>query len=112
MKAVAAHLALGMAANAMGIDRQDFAREVTAGSAQFSQSALQLLGLGNGVGLEQIVNGDIGGQKGQSISHLKSLLSEGTLLTAAASAQSGLMDQLKGQARFYFSGGGAAPSAK
>ena len=73
---------------------------MAAGPAQSAQSNLEVLGLLNGMGRQQVVDGLIGGDKGQAVGHFKTLLTERTALTNAGDAQSGLMHQLQCQARF------------
>ena len=71
------------------------------GSAQLAQSDLGALGLFDGVGGEQIVDGLVGGDKGQAVGDLKTLLTERAALAHPADAQSGLMHQLERQVRFH-----------
>jgi len=46
---------------AVRIQRQDLAREVAAGPAQFTQGHLELLSLLDGVDFQQVINGAISG---------------------------------------------------
>ena len=47
-----------------------------AGSAQFTQSDLELLGLGDGMAGQQLVNRHIGGDEGQAIGQFEAFLGE------------------------------------
>ena len=97
---MATHLALGKALEPMRIDRQDLSGKVVSGSAQLAPGHLQRLSLRHGVGFEQIVDGLIGGDKGQAVGYFEAFLAERTVAAQAAGAQSGLVHQLQGQAWF------------
>jgi hypothetical protein len=93
------HVPLGVADQAMRVQGQKPAREVTAGSAQLAQRGLELLGLRDGVSFEQIVRRAVGGQEGQAVGQFKTLVPQGTVLAQAGSTQRGFMHQVQGQAR-------------
>ena len=71
------------------------------GSAPLAQSDLEALGLFDGVGVEQIVDGLVGGDQGQAVGDLKTLLTEGAALAHPADAQSGLRHPRERQGRFH-----------
>ena len=57
-------LAFGIAAHVVGVDGQQVSGIVSAGPAQAAQGELQGLGLLDGVGFEQLMNGLVAGDKG------------------------------------------------
>ena len=65
------HVAFGVADQPMRIQCQHLAGEVAAGPAQFAQTDLELLGLRDGVGFQQVMHGLIGGQPRQAIGEFK-----------------------------------------
>lgn len=80
--------------------------------APLAEHHLNGLGFGQGMGIEQIMDGPITGDKGQTVGHFKTLLAEGALLALPGEAQGGFVDQLQGEARFDFGGVFAGPSAQ
>lgn len=106
------HLALGIAAHAVGIDGEEFAAEMAAGVALVSEGDLEGLGLGDGVGGKQHVNGLVGGDEGKAVGDLESLLAEDAALAQSRDAQGGLVDQLKGEAGLDALGRLPAPAAQ
>jgi hypothetical protein len=71
---MAAHLPPGVAFETVGVDGQEATLEVMAGTAQLPQTDLQLLGLGDGVGSQQVVNGGVAGDEGQAVGHFEAFL--------------------------------------
>ena len=106
------HLALAGAVETMGIDGQESAGKMAAGSAQLAQSDLETLGLLHGMGGQQIVDSLVGGDKGQSVGHFKTLLTERATLTHARDAEGGFMHQLQGQTRFHVGGWATGPTTE
>lgn len=93
------HVALGVADQAVRIQSQKPAQEVTTGPPQFAQRGLELLGLSDGVSLEQIMQRAIGRQEGQSVSQFKTFMPQGTVVAQARSTKRGFMHQVQGQTR-------------
>lgn len=62
-----AHLPFGGTLDAVWVQDQETSAEMAAGPAQFAQGDLQTLRGGHGVGGEQIVNGLIAGDEGQTV---------------------------------------------
>lgn len=83
---------------------------MTAGATQLSQGDLKRLGLLDRMGIEQVVNNLVRGQKRQAIGEFESPLAEGPPLTDPGHAQGGLVDQLQRQARFDRRRRAAGPS--
>ncbi len=110
-EAVAAHLTFGVASHAVGIKSQQPAAKMFSRSPQLAQSDLQMPGLLDGASFEQIVDGGIGGDKGQSIGELKTLLRKGALAAIGAQAHGRLVHQVKSHPRFDSLACLAAPSA-
>lgn len=108
---MATHLSLAVAGNAVGIDRQEAPGEMAPGPAHQAQGDLKFLGLGDGVGVEQIVNGAVGGDVGQAVGQFEAFLAEGATLPDAGDAEGGLVDQLQGQVRSDVPGGLSGPGA-
>ena len=61
--ATATQLAFGGTRYAVRVDGQALRAEVAGGAAELSQSDLQLLGIGDGVGVEQVMDGGVGSHK-------------------------------------------------
>ena len=57
---MSAHLALAVAGHAVRVQRQERALEMSSRTAQFTQGDLELLGLLEGVTLQQIVDRQVG----------------------------------------------------
>ena len=68
---VSAHLALAVAGHAVRVQRQERALEMSSRTAQFTQGDLELLGLLEGVTLQQIVDRQVGRDEGQVVGQLK-----------------------------------------
>ena len=96
----------------MRINGQQLALEVMAGPADLSQGDLQGLGFGDGVRVEQFVNGGVAGHKGQAVGDLEPFLAERAPLTQALMAQGGFVHQLQRQAREDRRAGLAGPAAE
>ena len=103
-------VAFGKADEAMGVQREGWAGEVTAGPAQLAQADLQALRLGDGVSFQQVMQGAVGGQPGPPIEQFKALVAQGTVGPHGAPAEGRFMDQVEGQAwgqGFFGAGPGA-----
>src|SRR5436309_16104334 len=108
--AIATHQALAITAEAMRINGQQFCSEMAAGPPQPSQSLLQGFGLSHRMGLEQIMDGWVGGDKGKAMEQFKSFLAQAARLAHTGDTQGGLVNQLQGQTGFDPGGGLAAPA--
>jgi hypothetical protein len=96
----------------MRVDGQAAALEMTAGSAQQAQGDLEPAGLSHRATVQEVMNGRVGRDKGQSVGQLETALAQAAPLADAAHTESGFVDQLEGQARFDLRGGLAAPRAE
>jgi hypothetical protein len=94
-----AHLPFGGTLDAVRVQDQEASAEMAAGPAQFAQGDLQALRVGHGAGGEQIVNGLITGDEGQTVGHFEAFLAEGAATAQIAVAQGGLVDDLERQSR-------------
>jgi len=97
---VPACLPLGVAFHMVGVDNEQMSRVMSAGPSYLSESALQVLSLGNGVRVEEFMNGLVGGDKRQPVGHLEAFLAQAAALAHARRTQGGLIDELQRQARF------------
>lgn len=93
------HVAFGVADQTVRIQSQNPSGEMAAGPAQLAQGGLEPLGLGDGVGLQQVMHGAVGGKERQAIGQLKAFVPQGAVLPQAGPAKSRFMDQMQGQAR-------------
>jgi hypothetical protein len=100
VETVPPHLPLAVAEDAVGVQGQERTDEVLAGAAQFAQTDLELRGLLHGVSGQQVVHGQVGRDKRQTIGQLKTFLGEGAPLPVGAQAHGRFVDQVQGQARF------------
>jgi hypothetical protein len=82
------------------VDRQEISLEVSAGAPDVSEGDLQVQGLVDGVGVEQVVDGLIGGEERESVGGFEPFLGKGAGLAHAVDAQGGLVNELQSQARF------------
>ena len=80
-------------------------------TAQFAQGDLELLGLLDGVTLQQMVDRQVGRDEGQAVGQLKTFLGKRAPLTVRAQAHGGFIDQVQGQARLDSVGRQAGPGA-
>ena len=108
---VAAHLPLGVAAQVVGVDRQQLSPEVSAGAPQAAQGHLQLLAALDGLGLQEVVDGLITGDERQAVSDLEAFLAEAVVVAHPGHAQGRFMDQLQSQTGLDGGAGPAAPAA-
>jgi hypothetical protein len=97
--AAGTHLAFAPTADAMRVDGQEFSAEMAGGEAQLSQGDLEPLRFGSRVLIEQMVDGYVGGDEGETVDQFETLLAQRACLPYAGDAQGGLMDQLQGQSR-------------
>ena len=109
---MAAHLALGAALDAMGVQHQQLSAEMAAGPAQFAQGELQALRSGDGAGIEQLMNGLVTGDEGQPVGHFKAFLAEGASAAQIAVTQGRFVDDLQGQSWCQFLRAGLGPAAE
>ncbi len=109
---VAGHLSFAPRADAVRINGQKAAVKVAACAAEFSQSDLKGLGLGDGMGREQVVDGLVGGHKRQAVGQFETLLAECVAAPDAGRAQGGLVNQLEGQAGVHMGAGATGPALK
>lgn len=86
------HVAFGVAREAVRIQGQDLAGKVAAGPAQLAQGHLELLGLLDGVGFQQVVNSAIGGKPRQAIDEFKSPMPQRTVVAERGATKRRLMD--------------------
>jgi hypothetical protein len=80
---VATHQAFTIAAGAMGVDSQQLALKMAAGTTQPTQVFLKGFGFRHAMGFEQIMDGLIGGDKGKPVEQLETLLAQATGLANA-----------------------------
>jgi len=85
----------------MRVDGQETAEQVTACAADSAQGDLKTLGLSNCVAIEQLVDGLIGGDKGQAVGQFEALLAERAVAADAGGAQCRLVNQLQSQAAVH-----------
>jgi len=110
--AAGTHLAFAPTADAMRVDGQEFPAEMTGGEAELSQGDLEPLRFGDRVLIEQMVDGYVGGDEGETVDQLETLLAQRACLPYAGDAQGGLMDQLQGQSRLDLLGWLLGPAAQ
>jgi hypothetical protein len=85
---------------------------MVAGTAQFAQADLELLGLGHGVAGQELVDGQVGGHEGQAIGQFKAFLREGAPLAIGTQTHGRFIYQVQGQAWFGPLGRLARPRAE
>ena len=98
-EAVPTHLALAVAGHAVRVQRQESAGEMSSRAAQFARGHLHLLGLLDGVSLQEVADGQVGGDEGQAVGQLKTFLGERAPLAVGAQTHGGFIDQVQRQAR-------------
>ena len=103
---------MAVASEAMGVNRQEAAHEVAAGPAHEAEPSLEVLGLGDRVGLEEVVDGLVAGDERKAVDEFEALLGEAPGLADPGHAEGGLVDQLEGQAAFDAAGGLPGPLAE
>lgn len=106
------HLAFGIAAHVMRIDREHLSLEMSACASQTSESQLERLGLSDSVSVEHIVHGLVGCDKRQSVGQFESLLAERTPGADTALTQCGFVYSLKSQPGLEALGSFATPAAQ
>jgi hypothetical protein len=104
------HLAFAVGVESMRIDGEQFGLKMAEGASDLAEGELELLSLQNGMRLEQVMNGLIGGDKGQTVGQFKAPLAQSASITQAADTHSGFIDQLHGQTWLDGFGGRAAPT--
>jgi hypothetical protein len=97
--AMAAHLAFALAPYAMRIESQNATGKMVTGETHFGQSDLEILGIGDGMFVQEFVHSDITGQKGKPIGQFEALLAQGAALTDAGGTKGRLMHELQGEPR-------------
>jgi hypothetical protein len=70
------HVTFGVTKETVRIQGQDLAGKVAAGPAQLAQGHLELLGLLEGVGFQQVVDSAIGWKPGQAVDQFKSPMAQ------------------------------------
>jgi hypothetical protein len=109
-RAMATHLAFAVAAHAMRIDSQNATRKMAAGETHFGQGDLEILGLRDGVFVQEFVHSDITGQKGKPIGQFEALLTQGAALADAGGTKGCFMHELQGETRLDAFGGLSGPA--
>ena len=109
--AVAAHVALAEAADAMGIDGQDPALKIARGAAHLAQSDLQALAVDDGSSPEKFVDGHVGGKERQAVGQLEDVLVQAAAEPQAGDAERRLVDELQSQPRLDAFGAFLGPAA-
>jgi hypothetical protein len=110
-EAVPAPLALAVAGHAVRVQSQESAGEMSSRAAQFAQGDLQWLGFWDGVALQEVVDGQVGGDEGQAVGQFKALLGKGAPLAVGAQTPGRFIDPVEGQARLDSVGRQAGPGA-
>lgn len=98
---VSSGLAFGVASHVVGVNGEQVPCIVFAGPSEPSEGALQLLGLGDGVRVKQLVDGLVRGDKGQSIGQLETLLAQAAPFAHTRRTQGGFVYELERQAWFH-----------
>jgi len=111
LETVPAHLAFAVAGQAVGIQGQESAREMVSSAAQFAQGDLEFLGLLDGMTVQELVDGHVGGDKGQAVGQFKTFLGKSASVTVGAQTQGRFIDQVQGQTGLDPLGGQARPGA-
>jgi hypothetical protein len=106
---VPAHLALAVAGDTVRIQRQERAGKMLGNAAQFAQANLELLGLLDGMTLQEIMDSRIGGYEGQAVGQFESFLGKRALMAVGTQTHRRLVDQMQTQARFDPFRGQAGP---
>ncbi len=95
-----------------GVDDEDASAKVVAGVTEFAEGDLQLVGVGDGMTVEEKVDGDIGSDKGKSIGQLEAALPQAAAFADAGDAEGGFVDQLQSESRFDAGAGAPGPAAE
>jgi len=77
---VPAHAAFAVTADAVGIDDKQTAEDLPGSAAEFAQGDLQVFGLGDGVVIEQAMDGDIGSHERETIGQFETALPQTALI--------------------------------
>ncbi len=109
---VPAHLTFAVAVQAVRVDDEDASAKVVAGATELAEGDLQLMGVGDGMTVEEEVDGDIGGDKGKSIGQFEAALPQAASFADAGDAEGGFVDQLQGESRFDAGAGASGPAAE
>jgi hypothetical protein len=110
--AVSTHLALAPGAHAVWVQGDALAAEMPAGTAEQPQGRLQGASVGHAVGIQELVDGGVAGDKRQAVGDLEAALAQAAAIAHPGDAQGRLVDQLEGQPRLNLRGGLARPSAE
>lgn len=105
-----AHLPFGVAGHAVRVHRQKFAAKMTSRPAQLAQGDLHFPSFQDGMTVQQIMDGGVGGNKGQAVGQLEALLRERASMAVGTQAQGRFIDQVQGQTRFQPLGRLPAPA--
>ena len=106
------HLALAGAAHPMGIDRQKTAAEMPPSTADTSENDLRTLRFLDGVGLQEVVNGLIRGDKWEAVEDFKPFLAQAAGRARGGDAEGGFVDELQRQPGIEVGLGVAGPLAQ
>ncbi len=106
------HLAFAPTADAMRVDGQQFSAEMAGGEAELPQGDLQPLAFGDRALVEQMVDGCVSGDEGETVDQFETLLAQRACLPNAGDAQRGFMDQLQGESRMDLLGWLLRPAAE
>lgn len=112
VEAIPARLAFGEAFDAMRIDGEKARREMAAGAADLAEGNLQALRIGDAMSGEHLVDGGIGGNKGQAVGQFEAFLAQGTVAADAVDAEGRFVNQMHGHARSESIACALAPGAK
>ena len=103
------HLPLSGRVQAMGIKSQQPGGKVAQGVTDFPQRHLQSLGLLKRMGVEQLMNRGIRGDKRQAVEQLETALTDRAVFPCSIHAQRRFVDQLQGQASHQVAGRRGSP---
>jgi hypothetical protein len=91
-------LAFAVTAQAVGIDNEHASLKVVAGATELAEGDLQLKSVGDRMAVEEQMDGDIGGEKGEPIGQLEAALPQTASVADAGEAEGGFVDQLQSEA--------------
>jgi hypothetical protein len=85
---------------------------VTTGAAHATQGDLEVLGFGDGVCVQEVMDGRVADEEGQPVGQLKAALAEGAVAALAVVAEGRFVEQLKGDPGFHALRGLAGPATE
>lgn len=80
----------------MGIEGEEASGEVTTGAAHAPQGNLEVFGFGDGVSVQEAMDGRVADDEGEAIGQLKAALAEGATAAETVVAEGGFVEQLEG----------------